>query len=396
MSNVTSKPEQSTTTEAQLLTALFNLAATPTAYAIVKNGDGTFSNVSVASDLPANTTLLGNVTTGTGSTIVLANSPVFVNPDIGDAVALSVKPDTASSGFSIKNANGVNVATFGVGSAASTNISFGGTLSMGANSITMTGSLGATGARLTAGWFTDLTVTNAIAGSVTGSAGSVAVGGITGLGTGVATALAVNVGTAGSFVVNGGALGTPSSGTLTNATGLPVAGITASTVTALGVGSIELGHATDTTIARVSAGVVSIEGVNILTTGTGLALAGGTMTGKFTEAGRDVVGATYSPASGAQTVALDCTTNNVHIVNGNVNGTAITFTITGATNNQPFIVSILQGGTTVSTISGWFATVRWAGGTPPTLTATLNKRDTFGFIRTGTNTYDGFIVGQNA
>jgi hypothetical protein len=46
--------------------------------------------------------------------------------------------------------------------------------------------------------------------------------GVSGLGTGVATALAVNVGTAGSPVVNGGVLGTPSSGTLTNATGLPV------------------------------------------------------------------------------------------------------------------------------------------------------------------------------
>lgn len=41
-------------------------------------------------------------------------------------------------------------------------------------------------------------------------------------GTGIATALAVNVGTAGAPVVNGGALGTPSSGTLTSATGLPV------------------------------------------------------------------------------------------------------------------------------------------------------------------------------
>ena len=49
------------------------------------------------------------------------------------------------------------------------------------------------------------------------------VGGVTGLGTGVATALAVNVGTAGAPVVNGGALGTPSSGTLTSCTGLPVA-----------------------------------------------------------------------------------------------------------------------------------------------------------------------------
>jgi hypothetical protein len=46
-----------------------------------------------------------------------------------------------------------------------------------------------------------------------------AVGSITGLGTGVATALAVNVGSAGAVVVNGGALGTPSSGTVTNLTG---------------------------------------------------------------------------------------------------------------------------------------------------------------------------------
>lgn len=45
-----------------------------------------------------------------------------------------------------------------------------------------------------------------------------AVGSITGLGTGVATALAVNVGSAGAFVTFNGALGTPSSGTLTNCT----------------------------------------------------------------------------------------------------------------------------------------------------------------------------------
>lgn len=50
---------------------------------------------------------------------------------------------------------------------------------------------------------------------------------IAGLGTGVETALGVNVGSAGAVVVNGGALGTPSSGTLTNATGLPVGGISA-------------------------------------------------------------------------------------------------------------------------------------------------------------------------
>ena len=43
--------------------------------------------------------------------------------------------------------------------------------------------------------------------------------GVSGLGTGVATALAVNVGSSGAPLVNGGVLGTPSSGTVTNLTG---------------------------------------------------------------------------------------------------------------------------------------------------------------------------------
>ena len=125
-----------------------------------------------------------------------------------------------------------------------------------------------------------------------------------------------------------------------------------------------------------------------------LALAGGTMTGKIVSSGSSEVGKTYTPATGAQTVALDCALNNIHIVTGHGSGTAITFTVANATNSQVFIVSILQGAV-VSTITGWFATIRWAGGSAPTLTATINKRDTFGFIRTGADTYDGFIIGQN-
>jgi hypothetical protein len=64
---------------------------------------------------------------------------------------------------------------------------------------------------------------------------------------------------------SGGPAGTPSSGTLTNCTGLPVSGITASTSTALGVGSIEIGHASDTTVTRSAAGIVAIEGVDVAT-----------------------------------------------------------------------------------------------------------------------------------
>ena len=58
-------------------------------------------------------------------------------------------------------------------------------------------------------------------------------------------------------------LGTPTSGTLTNCTGLPVSGITASTTLALGVGSIEIGHATANTLTA-SSGVLSIEGKTVL------------------------------------------------------------------------------------------------------------------------------------
>lgn len=74
-------------------------------------------------------------------------------------------------------------------------------------------------------------------------------------------------------------LGTPASGTLTNATGLPVAGITSSTSTALGVGSLELGHATDTTLSRSSAGVLAVEGVVVPTISSTNTLTNKTLSG---------------------------------------------------------------------------------------------------------------------
>ena len=108
--------------------------------------------------------------------------------------------------------------------------------------------------------------------SVSGNAGTVTTnanltGPITSLGN--ATAIASQTGTGTKFVVDTSPtlvtpiLGTPTSATLTNATGLPIAGLVASTSTAIGVGSVELGHATDTTIARVSAGVISVEAITI-------------------------------------------------------------------------------------------------------------------------------------
>lgn len=73
-------------------------------------------------------------------------------------------------------------------------------------------------------------------------------------------------------------LGTPTSGTLTNCTGLPVTGITASTSAALGVGTIELGNASDTTLSRSAAGVLAVEGVNVVTTSSTDTLTNKTLT----------------------------------------------------------------------------------------------------------------------
>jgi len=55
-------------------------------------------------------------------------------------------------------------------------------------------------------------------GTLTNATGLPISTGVSGLGTNVATALAVNIGSSGAAVVNGGVLGTPSSGTLTNCT----------------------------------------------------------------------------------------------------------------------------------------------------------------------------------
>ena len=71
-----------------------------------------------------------------------------------------------------------------------------------------------------------------------------------------------------------------------------------------------------------------------------------------------------------------------------------TLAVSNVTDGQKFMIRLEQnsGGTG---LVNFFSNIRWAGGTPPTLTATVSKVDTFGFLTTTSGNYEGFIIGQN-
>jgi hypothetical protein len=156
------------------------------------------------------------------------------------------------------------------------------------------------------------------------------------------------------LLTSGGALGTPASGTLTNATGLPISGLVASTTIALGVGSIELGHATDTTISRASAGVVNIEGVPIVTTTATQTLTNKTLTDpKINQSINANTGTTYtfvladnnkfvtSNNAAAQTLSIPTNASVAFPVGARID----VAWITGA--GQPTITAVTPGTTTI-------------------------------------------------
>ena len=130
--------------------------------------------------------------------------------------------------------------------------SLGGTLALGANSITMSGSIGVTGTRVTKGWFTDVESTN-----------------------------------------------------------MPTVGGTAilTSLTAPQFTTIELGHASDSTISRVSAGVLAIEGSNILTAGASPTLTGAWDFGGATSV--EIPNGTGPTVDAAGEIAVDTTSDQL-------------------------------------------------------------------------------------
>lgn len=95
--------------------------------------------------------------------------------------------------------------------------------------------------------------------------------------------------------------------------------------------------------------------------------------------------------SDGATITFDLNAGNVHTVT--LGGNRI-LALSNASTGQYFVLELTQDATGSRTVT-WFTTIRWVDGVAPTLTTTANKRDVFGFRCTGTNTYDGYLIGQN-
>ncbi len=117
-----------------------------------------------------------------------------------------------------------------------------------------------------------------------------------------------------------------------------------------------------------------------------------TLSGKGTgKVRRDASYGTITADSDGATITFNMATSNLHSVTLGGNRT---LAVSNVAVGQTFILRLLQDGTGSRTVT-WFSTIKWAGGSAPTLTTTASKADMIGFVCTGSGTYDGFVIGQN-
>ena len=94
-------------------------------------------------------------------------------------------------------------------------------------------------------------------------------------------------------------------------------------------------------------------------------------------------------ATPTSTITLDLANGTVQII---TLGGNVTITMPTATSGKSFVMLLKQDGTGSRTVT--WSTVKWAGGTAPTITSTASRLDLLSFFADGTNWY-GAVISQN-